>query len=520
MKALFTTIRGWSLIFGALVSLLFLNAARRVAFPEWGRYNDSIAENVITPTKTDRCVTCHTDMPRRHSGTHVKTHPPERFGCTFCHEGVGRAVTSVAAHAAGHPDLALLTGADVQSRCLNCHGQQFQLDNAPILNEGKRLIYEKRCIRCHQVSSFAAEYPNLQRYYAAGNLGRIAGGMPADWMFRFVKRPQAVARRTGMPFFGFSDEDSAAIVAYLDSKKEPLRESGFNEARFRAASPQRGLQLVSTLGCLGCHAVGGQGSPQAVDGSLDMGNLGQMFTPEFLFGWLYPVGAGHQPAIPLAELEAYDLTAWLATQKALPASTFPVPRIDPGAAQRGEQLIRENNCYGCHTIPGFENVPPSLPELSTVGDKVMDKGSRRDYYVARILNPKSVDPDSRMPVIAMTEREAHSIATVLLGLRRDPVARSFRTEISERQEIIQSADRMVMHQFKCHLCHRIPWQKGEQSPPINGPDLAVTAEKLTISQIAEKLSSPHRQVPNQTRMPYYQLGDEEVLTLIQALRLR
>lgn len=63
----------------------------------------------VAPLKrVDRCTACHlavtdpnfADAPepfRTHSAL-LSSHPPERFGCTVCHRGEGRAVTTLAAH--------------------------------------------------------------------------------------------------------------------------------------------------------------------------------------------------------------------------------------------------------------------------------------------------------------------------------------------------------------------------------------------------------------------------------------
>jgi hypothetical protein len=60
--------------------------------------------------RTDRCITCHAgiDNPafhdaqqplQAHPGELLKSHPPDKFGCTICHQGQGRAIDKFAAHA-------------------------------------------------------------------------------------------------------------------------------------------------------------------------------------------------------------------------------------------------------------------------------------------------------------------------------------------------------------------------------------------------------------------------------------
>ena len=92
IKDLFTTVRGLSVVFGLLVSAIFVNAAVGLWTAEWMDYSDKILENAITSTRVDRCITCHQDTGG-HPGTFLLDHRPDTFGCTLCHDGVGRAVT-------------------------------------------------------------------------------------------------------------------------------------------------------------------------------------------------------------------------------------------------------------------------------------------------------------------------------------------------------------------------------------------------------------------------------------------
>lgn len=224
----------------------------------------------------------------------------------------------------------------------------------------------------------------------------------------------------------------------------------------------------------------------------------------------------------MSQAEAYDLTAYLLTRKAPTEKEVPVSLADgDGLVDRGRELIQEHNCYGCHTIPGFEGVPPALPELSSIGDKQIEyDGTRREYLTSRMKNPKAVDPSSRMPVVYMTDDEAESIATVLMGLKSAPVPAHLEMDMIESEAVLQQAERMSTHEFQCSTCHLMPWQDPDDESIVIGPDLAETADNMTISQIAEKLSDPHEPKPNAFRMPFFGLDDDVVLTLIRALRLR
>src|SRR5207247_2453788 len=68
--------------------------------------------------------------------TLLAIHPVEKFGCTTCHDGQGRATTRFHAHAPTdkHHDaekhfweFPLLRGAYVESECRQCHRQEYAL---------------------------------------------------------------------------------------------------------------------------------------------------------------------------------------------------------------------------------------------------------------------------------------------------------------------------------------------------------------------------------------------------------
>lgn len=84
----------------------------------------------------------------------------------------------------------------------------------------KRIEYGK--------SLFESTYGCWTCHSIGGEGGRIgpaldrAGFMSnADWLYRWIKNPQAIRPRTKMPNLGATDEDALAIVAYLNTLKAP-----------------------------------------------------------------------------------------------------------------------------------------------------------------------------------------------------------------------------------------------------------------------------------------------------------
>lgn len=87
----------------------------------------------------------------------------------------------------------------------------------------------------------------------------------------------------------------------------------------------------------------------------------------------------------------------------------------------GRQLIQDNGCGNCHTIPGVRGargtVGPPLTEFAA-RDFIAGKFENRpDNLVAWIMNPPKLDPGVAMPDLGITEEEARHISAYLYTLR-------------------------------------------------------------------------------------------------------
>ena len=222
--------------------------------------------------RVDRCQTCHLAInragfeneknpfkshPKREIFLSDSAHPPEKFGCTGCHEGQGMAVNSVnQAHGDVHLwELPLLRGAKIQSSCTSCHldVQKFN-EEAPILTEGQRLFEQVGCTGCHLVKG----YENIPRI--APSLKRINAKVDPGWMVRWIENPHKFRPRTRMPNFDLKPDDTVAIASYIWSQakeegdkwtQEHPMPAGYREGD--ANEIAKGKKLVETIGCKGCH---------------------------------------------------------------------------------------------------------------------------------------------------------------------------------------------------------------------------------------------------------------------------
>src|SRR5712691_146489 len=96
----------------------------------------------------------------------LKTHDPDKFGCSPCHQGNGRATTSVEkAHGNyEHWLWPLLSPGNYESGCQICHSADMVLvtnDVGWTLTEGKDLFRQRGCTGCHRYEGYDKEPEDL-----------------------------------------------------------------------------------------------------------------------------------------------------------------------------------------------------------------------------------------------------------------------------------------------------------------------------------------------------------------------
>jgi cbb3-type cytochrome oxidase cytochrome c subunit len=89
----------------------------------------------------------------------LQIHSPDKFGCASCHNGNGRATTSVEkAHGLNRFWLHPLYGKEnIEAGCQQCHTADRVLEGAPNLTLGKDMFQERGCVGCHRSESFDRE---------------------------------------------------------------------------------------------------------------------------------------------------------------------------------------------------------------------------------------------------------------------------------------------------------------------------------------------------------------------------
>jgi len=348
-----------ALVLGLVATVALFLLALRERQSEWAQYQRLYAQMAGThaaPSATmpvlrpeivqidlpnlhrvDRCPTCHlgmTDtrmagapMPFTQHSPLLASHPPERLGCTICHDGEGRAVTLDESHGAVPGQHARLLPASLQTaRCFLCHGLEGLPEaQTQVVAEGVKLFNLYRCLRCHQVD---------------GNGGSIGPDLSTiasqrDWveLYAHLLKPDALVPGSTMPDFGLRRAEATGLTAFLLTRLDPRQ--GVRDAEYLAMEVQapetlersatasvspavltaeyNGRRLYAGLGCPVCHRVGLEGG--SIGPSLT--HIGLAREPSWLRDLLLDPGQtfpdGQMPGLELTQAEVAALVDYLSS---------------------------------------------------------------------------------------------------------------------------------------------------------------------------------------------------------------
>ena len=119
--------------------------------------------------------------------------------------------------------------------------------------------------------------------------------------------------------------------------------------------------------------------------------------------------------LPTLTPAAYRAITTASAGRAQPAGAAPA---QPPDASRGRIALAQYACQSCHIIPGVTGPRVYVGRsLDGLADQKYIAGmlpNTQDNLVRWIRDPQSIDPHTPMPVLGVTERDAHDMAAYLL----------------------------------------------------------------------------------------------------------
>jgi len=480
----------------------------------------------------DRCTSCHvglkeaslTDVSaqpfRRHP---VVPHNIEQFGCVMCHRGQGIATTVEEAHSSTLAwEQPLLPARYIESSCGQCH--HAPLAGTPQLNEGRKLLASSGCVHCHTIK--LPEGGTLQASDDPPSLVHIADKTTREWIFTWLKDPQAYAASARMPNFKLSDDDARDISAFLIFNSVSLPGDTLALSQKAAADPSAGPSLYGESFCATCHAV------QNAAGNLVGGNIGPELTrignkakPEWLAAWVNnPRGYDPGTAMPhyrFTEQQVATLATFL--QAKSDSDFMSNVHLDPATSEQiahGKLLVTEYGCASCHEISGIKKPENFAPELTRIGSKPISQlifvaGMRHslpDYITGKLRQPRAFAAGLKMPQYSFTPAQIDALTTALLSLNeRSQNLPSSLTIPAPRESAYQPAGKagQLMNDLACFSCHRINGRGSDLAP-----DLTWEGSSVQRKWLEDFLRNPNTLRPALIRrMPKFNLKPEEITTL-------
>jgi len=467
--------------------------------------------------KPDELAAAFVSHPRKEL---LQIHNPEKFGCSACHGGNGRATTSTEkAHGLNpfwlHP---LFHKENTEAGCQMCHANDRVTQGADTLNLGKDLFYQRGCVGCHRMEAFDREADALSN--ARQSITQLEDQIAANE--RQAKQEEN------------ADVSDEAEVQRLKLHAESLRVTNSQlAARIDELNVQTRYLLQDQ------KKVG----PNLKDVRLKLRKEWipvwlkdpQAFRPGTKMPTFWRFSVDEDGADDLKAVAAY---LW---QNGFDGE---VPAQPQGDKTRGKDLFESRGCMACHSVGEEDNKIGGTfaANLTKVGEK-----ANYDYIVRWIYNPRErwapysfkehrdLTPDDYakhglpflfdtelhskspndgselqvqnmtvMPNLRLSEQEARDIATYLFSLSSPP---SYADTSYMDDPKLAEAGKAEIKQYGCAGCHEI---KGFEDEQRIGKELttegATPLERLDfalLTQDAEYGRDPLKLHPKETEKEWY-----------------
>lgn len=400
------------------------------------------------------------------------------------------------------------------------------------------------------------------------SLRPVQSKLKPEWITQWIQNPKHFRPTTRMPVFRLEDDQLKAIAASIwqaaDAPTQTAHEAG---------DAGRGKALFESRGCQGCHAAEKDASGQWVGGQFgpELSRMGEKANYAYIVDWVKDTPDWSiMPNLRLCVEEARDIATYLMSLKdeSNPVAASDHAHLaDASLREHGDMLVRHFGCAGCHDIAGFENAGKIGTELTTEGNKPIErldfglhthaakrnKGNHFDadkisydhksFFEWKLKQPDYFDEGkhfedpltrSRMPDFKLTEEESVQLVTYMLGSVDSAVPEQLKHQPTGHARDIMNGW-WVIKKYNCMGCHQItPEQVPDiaRLPQYQGPNaglappsLVGVGARLNPEWLAKFLRNPAMSTHSldrngvrvylDARMPTFNLWDEEIGALVR-----
>lgn len=340
--------------------------------------------------RVDRCTSCHVGVEnpsmadarqpfRIHSSDYLRNHSVEKFGCTVCHYGQGRATNKLEAHGLGHEtywDYPVIPLKYIQSSCALCHDiEMLKTKGGEKIARGETLFRERGCKGCHKLEGIGGVLGKPldgvgSQPIAYFPMGFVQGERTVySWMKEHFDDPRNIVQGSEMKS-DFTDAEADLLTTYvLSIRSEEVHGKYRRIWRKGIGEKISDGHMLYKMYCIACHTNG----KDSINDEVFKRTIPAIMNPAFLMAadnvYLRKVleegRAGTQmtawkaAAAGLTDREILSLISYITKDR-------PKVRPEPfgfskykGDSLRGEELYKIR-CISCHGDKGQGGVGLNL----------------------------------------------------------------------------------------------------------------------------------------------------------------
>ncbi len=291
----------------------------------------------------------------------LKIHDPDKFGCSPCHQGNGRATTSVEkAHGNyEHWLWPLFPNENAQAGCQTCHSADMVLVSGDVqfqtINSGKEIFRRRGCNGCHRYEGYDREPEDLNSI--GQQIKQIETQKKDNIKQTAYLMKQADAAES-------NDEANKLNGQAIDLKVANSKFDGrLQQLDFQSHSLMQDMKKIG---------------PNLKDVRL---KLNKNWIPVWLKKPTDFRPTTKMPNFRLTDHQIQAISAYIWQT----AFTDPLPKHKPGNAAHGQELFESRGCLACHSIGEGDQMKGGIfaANLTRVGEK-----ANYDYLVRWIHNAR------------------------------------------------------------------------------------------------------------------------------------
>jgi len=452
----------------------------------------------------------------------LSIHDPEKFGCSPCHQGNGRATTSVEkAHGNyEHWLWPLYPKENSQAGCQSCHAADMVLASGDLqfntINNGKDLFRQRGCMGCHRYEGYDKEPEDLNSI--GQQIKQIETQKKENVKNSADLMKQADASES-------NEEANALNTKAVDLKVANSKlDARLQQLDFQSHSLMQDQKKVG---------------PNLKDVRL---KLNKNWIPVWLKKPSDFRPTTKMPNFRLTDHQIQAISAYIWQS----GFTDDLPKHKPGNAAHGKELFEERGCLACHSIGEGDQMQGGVfsANLTRVGEK-----ANYDYLVRWIHNArqrtrpycpyekKDIGPEDYakkglpyvfdldhskcpndghelqvqnmtvMPSLRLSPEDAEDIATYLMTQKKQDPSSYAAASFMDDPALKEEGKKWVRH-YGCAGCHEIAGFEDEGrigteltfegSKPIERLDFALFTE---VAQRGGKGSEPIKDKDDLARLP-------------------